>query len=278
MTQKNEPTSPDRAFDADPSRHIHLTVCVLASGSKGNAVYLSDGVTAILIDAGLSGIEIQRRLQERGLSASCLNAIIVSHEHTDHIRGVGVIARRFHIPVYLTEKTKIAAEPIIGALDRTETFVCGTTFRINALSIHPFSTSHDAVDPAGFTFRRNHIKVGLATDLGIATGMVKNHLKDSRLVIVEANHDVAMLENGPYPWPVKQRIKSRLGHLSNTDSRDLLGDMAHPFLEHVILGHLSDTNNTPEQALRDVAPALSGLDTQLHVALQDHCGDLLCIK
>ena len=256
---------------------LHLTVCVLASGSKGNAIYVSDGETSILIDAGLSGIEIERRLRKRNLQAECLDAIIVSHEHSDHIKGVGVLSRRYDLPVYISDPTRTEAAGILGSIQRTESFVCGSTFQINGLSIHPFSTSHDAGDPAGFTIERNGLKIGLATDLGIATQMVKEHLKGSALLLLEANHDIAMLENGPYPWPVKQRIKSRVGHLSNVDSRDLLGEIKHSGLQQVILGHLSETNNTPETAAREIGPVLAGCKTKLNIATQDQCGEVFLL-
>jgi phosphoribosyl 1,2-cyclic phosphodiesterase len=126
------------------------------------------------------------------------------------------------------------------------------------LTLHPFAISHDARDPSGFTISRSGRKVGIATDLGIATGMVKHHLQNCSLLVMEANHDPAMLTEGPYPWPLKQRIKSRSGHLSNQDSRDLLGEIKHDGLCHVVLAHLSETNNTADKALRAVQEALNG--------------------
>ena len=256
---------------------VKLTVCVLASGSKGNAIYVSDGQTAFLIDAGLSGVEIERRLGSRGLAPDRLQAIVVSHEHADHINGVGVLSRRYRLPVYLNRKTAGAAKRI-GRLHRVNTFDCGTVFHIDNLHIHPFSLSHDAEDPAGFTVQTNGIKIGLATDLGVATAMVTEHLKGCRALILEANHDTRMLIDGPYPWPLKQRIQSRLGHLSNTDSRQLLCDVAHADLEHVILAHLSETNNTPDTALNAIAPALTGTRTRLEVAVQDRCTEIVCLR
>jgi len=255
---------------------VKLTVCVLASGSRGNAIYVSDGPTAFLIDAGLSGIEIERRLGSRGLAPQRLRAIIVSHEHADHINGVGVLSRRYRLPVYLNRKTAGAAKRI-GRLHCVNTFDCGTEFHIGNLHIHPFSLSHDAEDPAGFTIQTNGLKIGLATDLGVVTSMVTEHLKGCRALILEANHDTRMLIDGPYPWPLKQRIQSRLGHLSNTDSRRLVSEVAHAGLEHVILAHLSEINNTPDTALNAIAPALSGTRTRFEVAVQDRCTDLLCL-
>jgi phosphoribosyl 1,2-cyclic phosphodiesterase len=256
---------------------VKLTVCVLASGSKGNAIYVSDGQTAFLIDAGLSGVEIERRLGSRGLAPDRLQAIVVSHEHADHINGVGVLSRRYRLPVYLNRKTADAAKRI-GRLHCVKTFDCGTVFHIDNLHIHPFSLSHDAEDPAGFTVQTNGIKIGLATDLGVVTAMVTEHLKGCRALILEANHDTRMLIDGPYPWPLKQRIQSRLGHLSNTDSRHLLCDVAHADLEHVILAHLSETNNTPDTALNAIAPALTGTRTRLEVAVQDRCTEIVCLR
>ena len=258
----------------------HLTVCVLASGSKGNAIYVSDGETAVLVDAGLSGVEIQRRMAVADLSPDSLSAIVVSHEHGDHIRGVGVLSRRYGLPVYISPHTHQASGAQLGKLHAIRHFEIGRSFSINALTLHPFATSHDAEDPAGFTIARNGRKVGIATDLGIATGMVKQHLRECALLVLEANHDPAMLINGPYPWPLKQRIKSRSGHLSNEDSGGLLAELKHDGLCHVVLAHLSETNNTPAKALEAVEQALGNghRSFHLHVACQDRCSGLFVLK
>ena len=256
----------------------NLAICILASGSRGNAVYISGGSTSILIDAGLSGIEIERRLKSKELYPEDLDAIIVSHEHTDHIQGVGVLSRRFNLPVYISSKTEKAAVSQLGNVRVIKHFECGSTFMIKDLSIHPFSISHDAEDPSGFTVNQNGTKIGLATDLGIATSMVKEHLKGCSLLILEANHDEDMLLNGPYPWPVKQRIRSRTGHLSNEASKNLLKEVQHDRLQYVMLAHLSETNNTPQKALSEVGRAITGCHAQLDVATQDKCGALLRLK
>jgi phosphoribosyl 1,2-cyclic phosphodiesterase len=256
----------------------NLAVCILASGSRGNATFVSSGSTSILIDAGLSGIEIERRLKSRGLSPKDLDAILVSHEHTDHIQGVGVLSRRFNLPVYINSKTQAAAFPQIGKVHDVKNFACGSTFRIDDLAIHPFSISHDAEDPVGFTVNQNGTTIGIATDLGIATTMVKEHLKGCGLLILEANHDEDMLINGPYPWSVKQRVKSRTGHLSNAASKQLLNEIQHDRLKHVILAHLSETNNTPQKAVDEVGQALNRNKVQLDVAVQHDCSALFRIK
>ncbi len=256
----------------------NLGVCILASGSKGNAVFISSGDTSLLIDAGLSGIEIERRLKSRGLDPKNLDAILVSHEHSDHIQGVGVLSRRYKLPVYINSKTRKAAVSQLGNLYDSKNFECGSTFTINDLSIHPFSISHDAKDPCGFTVNQNGTKIGIATDLGIATSMVKAHLKGCTLLILEANHDEKMLINGPYPWPVKQRVKSRIGHLSNEESKTLLNELQHDGLKHVMLAHLSETNNTPQKAFNEVGQALTRCEPRLYVASQNECGALLLLK
>ena len=259
------------------SDEYNLAICMLASGSKGNATYISNGDTSILIDAGLSGVELQRRLAARDLAPEHLDAIIVTHEHSDHVQGVGVLSRRFRLPVYINRKT-YRASPRLGRLHQTNSFECGKTFHISNLTVHPFSISHDAEDPVGFTIGQNGATIAIATDLGIATSMVKEHLKHCSLLILEANHDSQMLENGPYPWPLKQRIKSRTGHLSNSSSKTLLEELQHENLQHVILAHLSEINNTPQLAFDEVAKAITRCSAKLSVADQDSSGPVIYLK
>jgi len=270
----------DIPFAEEPPkrREYSFSVCMLASGSKGNAIFISDGFTSILVDAGLSGIEIERRLRMRNLSPENLDAILVSHEHTDHIQGVGVLSRRFDLPVYMSRKTQGAAVSQLKRIQNLKNFECGSAFRIKTLTIHPFSIAHDAEDPAGFSMECDGAKIGIATDLGIATSVVKEHLKGSTLLILEANHDPDMLIEGPYPWPLKQRIKGRTGHLSNEESKRLLKEVTHAGLKHVILAHLSEKNNTPEKALSEVGQAITNGTTRLAVATQHQCGALLRLK
>lgn len=272
-------------MDTDKPDHLNplaeqdftLAVCILASGSRGNAIYITDGTTAILVDAGPSGIEIQRRLKSRGLYPESLKAILVTHEHADHIQGVGALSRRLKLPVYLNQKTEKASF-IFQKIQTAHYFECGRPFKINELTIHPFSVSHDAEDPAGFTIQKNGLKIGIVTDLGTVSSMVKHHLKGCALLILEANHDPAMLINGPYPWPLKQRIQSRIGHLSNKESKTLLNEIIDDRLQYVILAHLSETNNTPQKALTTVAKALQNCPAQLTVATQDSCGEIIFLK
>ena len=263
-------TKTDNSFD--------LEVCSLASGSKGNAAYISDGSTSILIDAGLSGVELERRLKTKERSPENIDAILVSHEHWDHIQAAGVLSRRYNIPVYITPKTWKAAEKKLGKISDIRHFECGHSFKINTLEICPFSTCHDAEDSAGLTVQQNNTKVGIATDLGIATTLVKEHLKNCSMLILEANHDPAMLMKGPYPWYLKQRVKSRTGHLSNNDSGKLLKEVLHDQLQYVLLSHMSKKNNTPYKALEAVGRAMNTCSAGLSIAHQDRCSELFTLK
>ena len=254
-----------------------LAVCVLASGSRGNAIYISDGLTSILVDAGLSGTEIKRRLKSRGLSPKDLDAIVVTHEHSDHIQAVGVLSRQLKLPVYLSRKIEKKTSRS-GPFYEIRNFQCGAAFQINNLVVHPFAVSHDAADPVGFTIAQNGRRIGLATDLGTVTPLVKESLKECHLLIVEANHDPDMLVNGPYPWPLKQRIQSRSGHLSNQQSYSLLMALQHSRLEHVILAHLSETNNAPQKVLTEVSKALTLCKPRLTVASQHRSGEIIYLK
>jgi phosphoribosyl 1,2-cyclic phosphodiesterase len=248
-----------------------LRLCILASGSRGNAIHVSDGTTAILFDAGMSGAALQRRMARRLLRPEAIDAIVVSHEHNDHIQGVGVMARRFGATVYVSRPTHEAARKALGKIDRITHFSCGSPFEVGRMRIHPFSTSHDASDPAGFTISSNGCKIGIATDLGVVTELVRTHLARCNALVLEANHDPQLLEGGPYPWPLKQRIRSRNGHLSNEDTGNLLATLIHPGLQHVILAHLSAENNTPERALSTVSAAIGMRPLNLSVARQDTC-------
>jgi len=256
---------------------VVLSLCMLASGSKGNCIHVSAGDKSLLVDAGLSGREIERRMRQRDLSPDHIQAIMVTHEHADHVRGVGVLARRYGLPVYISSETESAARSILGKLPRSCHFHPGSPFVIPPFSIHPFNVSHDAVDPVGLTISTNGNRIGIATDLGIATGLVEQHLKGCQLLVIEANHDPEMLINGPYPWPLKQRIKSRNGHLSNEAAEALLRAVMSATLKHVVLGHLSETNNTSHQALKIVRQAIGTRDIHITVALQDHSGPVLTL-
>lgn len=249
-------------------------VCPLASGSKGNSLFVGCKQHGILVDAGLSGVEIQRRLAAKDIDPERLTAILITHEHSDHVKGAGIMSRRFNIPVYISQRTYNACSGL-GKIEYLHFFECGQAFAIDDLKVTPFSISHDASDPAGITLECESIKIGIATDLGIATNLVKNHLKNSDLLYLESNHDLQMLLNGPYPWHLKQRIKSRTGHLSNTDTKTLIAELKTDRLKHVILAHLSEENNCPQKAAQEVSQSLNASGIQLHVAGPDKPGELI---
>lgn len=249
-------------------------LCPLASGSKGNAIFVSTPDTAVLVDAGLSGIEIQRRMAAVGRTPDDLKAIIITHEHTDHVKGAGVLSRRFNIPVYVTSDTFNACKGL-GKIDRINFFECGSAFDIGSLAVNPFSISHDACDPAGLTLKHQGKKIGIATDLGIVTNLVRTHLSRANALYIEANHDPDMLMTGSYPWHLKQRIQSRTGHISNQNARDLVAQICHKDLDHVVLAHLSEENNCPEKAAIEISKNLDPLSTTLSVAEPDQPGEMI---
>jgi len=253
-----------------------FSICPLASGSKGNSLFVSCCNSSILIDAGLSGIEIQRRLNLLNINPESLTAIIITHEHSDHVKGAGILSRRFNLPVYITQKTYAAAQSL-GKIEDVCFFECGTPFEIDGIRVSPFSTSHDATDPAGLTMEYNGHKIGIATDLGIVTTLVKEHLKNSTVLYLESNHDLDMLINGSYPWHLKQRIKGRTGHLSNLDAGRLLSELKTDDLRHVILAHLSEENNCPKKAVQEILKSLNGSNIDLQVAHPDRPGAIITL-
>ncbi|MDY0268053.1 MBL fold metallo-hydrolase [Trichloromonas sp.] len=233
-----------------------MRICLLASGSRGNALYLESDESRILIDAGLPARELTRRLEGIGVGADELDALFVTHEHGDHCLGVGPLSRRFSLPVYLHHATR-AALPNLGRIDDLREITEGEAIDCKGLRITPFPVTHDAVAPVGFLIETAAGKVGVATDLGIATRLVRERLKGCRALVIEANHDPLLLRDGPYPWPLKQRIRGHHGHLSNDDCADLLGEVVSDRLEVVFLAHLSLENNRPELAQATIAHVLA---------------------
>ncbi len=243
-----------------------MKVCVLGSGSRGNAVYVKSGETSVLFDAGFSARELKKRLQYIDADPQELSAIVVSHEHHDHVAGLRVMGRSFK--VYATSGTL----ENIGKrfkLNGTETIQAGEARNIGALSVLPVPTSHDAADSVGFVVRDQDHRIAVMTDLGVVTRSVRDRLSDLSLAVIEANHDPEMLVDGPYPWYVKQRVKSRLGHLSNPDAALLAADIASPCLKSILLAHLSRENNTGELATAAVQKAMDGTGTCIEACSQD---------
>ncbi len=240
-----------------------VSVTVLASGSKGNCAIVCGSHTRLLIDAGLSCREILRRMSLSGHDPATLSAILVSHEHADHVGGLNVLARKLRIPVYLTGATQHAylrwARDSQGnkvRLEQVENFEAGRSFQIGEIAITPFTIPHDATDPVGFTFRSEGLKLAIATDLGYLPASVKDHIRGCHMLVIESNHDLEMLRLGPYPWSVKQRVLSRVGHLSNEALAEFIANDYDGQAEYLILAHLSEQNNHPEVARMAAEKAL----------------------
>ncbi len=236
-----------------------MKFCSLFSGSSGNCLVASSGKTTVLIDAGLSGIRIQKALAEVDIDPQKLSGILVTHEHRDHIHGVGVLARRFKLPVYANAGTWQAMASDLGKLadDQKRIFDTGKPFDIDDLLIGSFAISHDAAEPVGFTLSDGLTSMGIATDTGTPTSAMMRALSGKPLVVLESNHDLDMLQTGPYPYPLKRRIAGDLGHLSNKDAGKTAVDLVESGTTHVVLAHLSHENNFPELAYNTAKAALS---------------------
>ncbi|MCK8828313.1 MBL fold metallo-hydrolase [Natroniella acetigena] len=228
---------------------ISLQISVLASGSSGNVIYVESEQKKVLIDAGLSGKQINNRLRKINLSVKDLDAILLTHEHTDHIQGAGVLARRCKIPLYATAGTWQAAGDKLGKLKSEQQCVIDTTsFNLGDCQIKAFSIPHDAQEPVGYTITSCGAKVGVATDMGEVTDHVRAEISDSDLVVLESNHDLEMLKIGPYPWSLKKRVMGNKGHLSNDAAGAEVVKLAKSSVSRILLAHLSKNNNVPELA------------------------------
>ena len=241
-----------------------VSVSMLASGSRGNCALVSSASTKILVDAGISCRETFKRMKALSEDPHSLSAILITHEHSDHVYGLAVLAKKLRIPVFMTGATHQAWSRAMRnqngekpQLEKFERFESGHSFQVGDIGVRPFTIPHDAVDPVGFTFRAEGIKVGVATDLGYIPLSVRDHLRGCDVLVVESNHDVEMLRVGPYPWSVKQRVMSRVGHLSNLALADFFSNDYDNNATFVVLAHLSEQNNHPEIARREAEKALS---------------------
>ncbi|MFC1884842.1 MBL fold metallo-hydrolase [Thermodesulfobacteriota bacterium] len=253
---------------------------ILASGSKGNACYIETDNTRLLIDAGISCLQIEKRLERIGKKANDLDAILVTHEHIDHIRGVGPLSRRYNIPLYLNQKTYENGIKTFGNVFCPVIIQTGSFLYINDLRIETFTKCHDAADPLGLKVSFNGISLGIATDLGRSTKLVEDRLRGCHALIIEFNHDQEMLDEGPYPLELIRRIKGQDGHLSNRQARSLLEEIISNMTRYVVLAHLSDTNNNPDKAYFEATSALKKngqKNTSVIIGLQDEPGPLLDI-
>ncbi|MBM9536873.1 MBL fold metallo-hydrolase [Desulfobulbus alkaliphilus] len=251
---------------------------VLGSGSRGNCTLVQSRDSCLLIDNGFSGKELVERLARLGVAPDMLSALVVTHEHSDHVKGVGVLARRCNLTVYANEATHRAMAATVGALPSPREFAVGEPFFVEGLCLHPFSVSHDAVDPVGFTVSDSEHTLGYCTDTGKITRLIEHRLQACQALILEANHDVQMLKSGPYPFPLKQRVLSGGGHLANSDSLAFARRLAGGCLKRLVLAHLSAANNHPDLLTVEVRRVLGQYeDLHVSIAAQEQAGPLLDI-
>jgi phosphoribosyl 1,2-cyclic phosphodiesterase len=245
--------------------------CPIASGSKGNCIYLGTPEVKILIDAGISARAIQNRLQEINVDLTDIDAILITHDHTDHIQGLKTLAYKMKIPVFANHETAKGIVETFQDCPKFKIFSTGETFEFGDLEIHPFSIQHDTVDPVAFTIRFNDLKLGFCTDLGFATSLVQMQLQNCDYLYIEANHQPSMVHASPRHMIYKQRVLSRSGHLSNEACGNLLAQVYSPRLKHAHLAHLSSECNSPETALNVVKSILDdkGISLDLCIARQD---------
>jgi phosphoribosyl 1,2-cyclic phosphodiesterase len=245
--------------------------CPLASGSKGNCIYLGTPRTKILIDAGISARAITNKLAEINVDVADIDAILITHEHTDHIQGLKVLAYKMGIPVFANSETAKGIVECFHDCPKFKIFSTGETFEFGDLEIHPFSIQHDTLDPVAFTVKHDGLKLGFCADLGFVTSLVQNQLRDCDYLYIEANHQPSMVHASARPMVCKQRVLSRTGHLSNESCGNLLSEIAHTGLKHVHLAHLSSECNTPNTALNVIGDILKqkGITLDMCVAPQE---------
>lgn len=265
---------------------MRLTLCPLFSGSSGNSIYISCGGVRVLVDAGVSAARVEANLREIGVDIRQIDGILVTHEHVDHVRGLGVLCRRYGLPVYANEGTwRGILEKEAGIPPRcVRMFLTGEDFYIGAMNVRPFSIPHDAAEPVGFALGCQGMRCAVATDIGhIAPGWMEA-VAGSQAIVLEANHDVEMVQRGPYPQRLKRRILSRNGHLCNEDCAKALLELAKKGVRAVSLAHLSADNNLPELAYNTVCGALTeagyvvGEDISVTVARRDRVSDMLILE
>ena len=265
-----------------------MRLCSIASGSSGNCIYTGGEHTHLLVDTGISKKRVEEGLKALDIKGEELSGILITHEHIDHVQGLGVFSRKYEVPIYATKGTiegikKISSigkmpEGLFHEIQTDETFTLGE------LKVEPFKISPDANEPSGYRINSGEKAVAVATDLGIYDDYTVNHLKDLNAVVLEANHDIHMLEVGPYPYPLKRRVMGDKGHLSNELSGKLLCDILHDDLQYVVLGHLSKENNYEELAYETVKLEISigdnpykGEDIPMMVAKRDQVSDIITL-
>ena len=258
----------------------------VASGSSGNCICLGSDQCHVMIDAGISGKRIEEGMNTYDYTTSDMDGVLITHEHSDHIQGLGVVARKYGLPIYATKGTAdaILQSSSVGKIDPSLFHVieAGKTFFIGNLEIYPMSISHDAADPVAYLVSDGRHRVGIVTDLGYYDADIVSHMEGLDALLLEANHDIHMLQVGAYPYPLKQRILGERGHLSNETSGQLLGQILHDVMQHILLGHLSKENNYDELAYETVRLEISlgdnpyrGNDFPIEVAKRNRPSSLI---
>lgn len=248
--------------------------CPLASGSRGNSIFFGSSQTKILIDAGISAKALKGKLEEIGVALEDIDAILVTHEHGDHIQGLKVLALRLGIPILANHETAKGIVEVLHDCPKFKIFSTGETFQFGDLEIHPFTVQHDTLDPVAFTIKVDGLKLGFCTDLGYVTTLVQYQLRDCDYLYLEANHEISMVHASHRPMVYKQRVLGRTGHLSNEACGQLLSAIAHPGLKHVHLAHLSSECNNPQTALAVIGEILEkqGIRLDMCIAPQERIG------
>lgn len=238
---------------------------VLASGSKANSVFVASecGATSVLIDCGLSAKQTSLRLAGLGINPQNINAILVTHGHIDHVRGVSVMSRKYKIPVFVTE----VAQEKVGNCYSITNFNQGDLLKVESFELDTYAVVHDAPETCGVVIREKGVKLGILTDAGKVTTLVRARLRDCDSLVLESNHDKDLLASCMYPWELKQRIASTYGHLSNDQAAELIKDIAHKDMENIVLAHLSENSNSPELAFSTAMQALKYCNLEKSVKL-----------
>ncbi len=264
-----------------------LRVCVLASGSKGNCTYVGNDEHGVLVDAGISAKQVLDRLDKAGLGDAPLDAVLLTHEHRDHVQGARVLSSKLEStrgrrPTFLSTSGTACQLHSSARPAGMDYLLTERVHKVGRLEVTPFDILHDTAQPCGYRIQLGEQAVVVATDLGRPTASVEHHLRDVDLAVLEFNHDLEMLLQGPYPWWLKQRVQSSHGHLSNEQAADLVERVASPRLRHLVLAHLSDENNRPARAPA-AAPAArarsgTGAEAKVTVASQTHPTPVLTLE
>jgi phosphoribosyl 1,2-cyclic phosphodiesterase len=246
-----------------------MRFAILGSGSEGNALLVQAGQTSVLLDCGFGLADTVARLARLGVDPTQLDAIVVTHEHGDHIGGVARLMRQYSIPLWLTHGTLHAYSHVLDGLPGITEIAPDCSFAIGDLEIMPYVVPHDAAEPVQYVFGDGVARLGVLTDTGCATPHIESTLTGCNALVLECNHDTGMLANGDYPYPLKQRVGGRLGHLSNVDAAMLLSRLDTSRLRHIVVAHLSRKNNQPQLATRALSQVLNCAEDWVAVASQD---------